>query len=290
MGVYGEIVNVAPILLRARVMAAVEGGHDDCRTLRHAAHPPGPLIGLEWHSVMAVSFGLRMGADRCGLLHPAPHLSQGTFPFFKARILMLIPMSTVLGYQALVEGLAGLRTIEALRLRTDAQPNEPGCITPDTNSLCVRRAKGQFLPAAGRRMAQRSQSGGEMPRLAGGGETPPAPPAAEKAIIYQRANTEPNIKIAFLIQITETSKHNVHDRSNASQRRTAAEQNRLGRELSDSYRDLEALDTYSLVIALRFASSVMACGFKSDGLYRLSIIWSAVNRVSDAYLHLTIIT
>jgi hypothetical protein len=62
-----------------------------------------------------------------------------------ARILMLNPMSTVLGYQALVEALAGLRTIEALRLRMDAQPNEPGWITPDAKSLYVRRAKGQEL-------------------------------------------------------------------------------------------------------------------------------------------------
>lgn len=51
--------------------------------------------------------------------------------------------SEVLGWQALFEAMTGLRTCEALRLRTDAAPYEPGWITPDGKSLCVRRAKGQ---------------------------------------------------------------------------------------------------------------------------------------------------
>jgi integrase len=51
--------------------------------------------------------------------------------------------SAVLGWQTLAEGLTGLRTCEALGLRTDAPPYEPGWITPDGKSLCVRRAKGQ---------------------------------------------------------------------------------------------------------------------------------------------------
>lgn len=60
-----------------------------------------------------------------------------------ARLLMLSPASVVLGFQLLVEGLTGLRTIEALALRRNAGPNEPGWTTPDGKSLCVRRAKGQ---------------------------------------------------------------------------------------------------------------------------------------------------
>ena len=51
--------------------------------------------------------------------------------------------SEVLGWQALVEAMTGLRTCEALQLRADAEPYEPGWITPDGKSLCVRRAKGQ---------------------------------------------------------------------------------------------------------------------------------------------------
>lgn len=51
--------------------------------------------------------------------------------------------SEVLGWQALFEGNMGLRTIETLGLRVDAAPYEPGWITPDGKSLCVRRAKGQ---------------------------------------------------------------------------------------------------------------------------------------------------
>jgi len=49
----------------------------------------------------------------------------------------------VLGWQALVEAYTGLRTGEALTLRTDAQPHKPGWITPDGKSLCVWRSKGQ---------------------------------------------------------------------------------------------------------------------------------------------------
>ena len=51
--------------------------------------------------------------------------------------------SEVLGWQALFEGNMGLRTIETLGLRVDAAPYEPGWITLDGKSLCVRRAKGQ---------------------------------------------------------------------------------------------------------------------------------------------------
>ena len=49
----------------------------------------------------------------------------------------------VLAWQALLEAMTGLRTCEALQLRADAAPYEPGWITPDGKSLCVRRAKGQ---------------------------------------------------------------------------------------------------------------------------------------------------
>ena len=51
--------------------------------------------------------------------------------------------SAVLGWQSLIEGLTGLRTCEALLLRTDAGPYEPGWVTEDGKSLCVRRAKKQ---------------------------------------------------------------------------------------------------------------------------------------------------
>jgi hypothetical protein len=61
------------------------------------------------------------------------------------------PRSEVLGWQMLFEGNIGLRTAEALRLRVDAAPYEPGWITDDGKSLYVRRCKGQegvnpFLP------------------------------------------------------------------------------------------------------------------------------------------------
>ena len=48
-----------------------------------------------------------------------------------------------LGWQMMFEAFTGLRTCEALRMRTDAQPYEPGWITKDGKSLCVRRAKNQ---------------------------------------------------------------------------------------------------------------------------------------------------
>ena len=49
--------------------------------------------------------------------------------------------SVVLGFQTLIEWLTGLRTAEAILLRTDAQPNEPGY--DDGKYLCVRRVKKQ---------------------------------------------------------------------------------------------------------------------------------------------------
>jgi integrase len=51
--------------------------------------------------------------------------------------------SFVLGFQYIFEGMSGLRTCEVLRLRTDAAPYEPGWVTPDGKTLCVRRGKGQ---------------------------------------------------------------------------------------------------------------------------------------------------
>ena len=49
--------------------------------------------------------------------------------------------SETLGWQLLVEGLTGLRTEETVTLRMDARTDEPGGLTPDGGSLCVRRAK-----------------------------------------------------------------------------------------------------------------------------------------------------
>lgn len=43
--------------------------------------------------------------------------------------------SAVLGWQTLIEGLTGLRTCEALRLRTDAKPHEPGWIGVESKHL-----------------------------------------------------------------------------------------------------------------------------------------------------------
>ena len=51
------------------------------------------------------------------------------------------PRSEALGWQALFEALTGLRTNEALSLRMDARPDEPGGLTEDGRSLCVRRSK-----------------------------------------------------------------------------------------------------------------------------------------------------
>jgi integrase len=53
------------------------------------------------------------------------------------------PHRAPLGWQMLVEAATGLRTCEALALRTDAKPYTPGWITPDGQSLCVRRSKNQ---------------------------------------------------------------------------------------------------------------------------------------------------
>ncbi len=58
-----------------------------------------------------------------------------------ARLLFADLRSETLGWQALFEALTGLRTNEALALRMDARPDEPGGLTSDGGSLCVRRSK-----------------------------------------------------------------------------------------------------------------------------------------------------
>lgn len=58
-----------------------------------------------------------------------------------ARLLFADRRSESLAWQALFEALTGLRTNETLALRRDATPNEPGWITEDGGSLCVRRSK-----------------------------------------------------------------------------------------------------------------------------------------------------
>ena len=62
---------------------------------------------------------------------------------YVAGLMMSQPRGVALGFQALIEGMTGLRTNEVLQLRTDAAPYEPGWITPDGKSLYVRRSKGQ---------------------------------------------------------------------------------------------------------------------------------------------------
>ena len=74
----------------------------------------------------------------------ATHLHQIAGELFSRKA-----CSQVLGWQMLVEACTGLRTCEALQLRWDAKPYEPGWITPDGKSLCVRRAKGQHMVGAG---------------------------------------------------------------------------------------------------------------------------------------------
>jgi integrase len=59
------------------------------------------------------------------------------------ELMFASPRSDTLGWQMLIEAATGLRTIEALQLRSDAKPYEPGWITQDGKSLCVRRAKNQ---------------------------------------------------------------------------------------------------------------------------------------------------
>ena len=60
-----------------------------------------------------------------------------------ASLLFADIRAETLGWQMMFEAFSGLRTCEALVMRTDAQPYEPGWITADGKSLCVRRAKGQ---------------------------------------------------------------------------------------------------------------------------------------------------
>jgi hypothetical protein len=58
-----------------------------------------------------------------------------------AALLFRDQRSETLGWQALLEGMTSLRTNEALVLRMDARPDEPGGLTEDGKSLCVRRSK-----------------------------------------------------------------------------------------------------------------------------------------------------
>jgi integrase len=58
-----------------------------------------------------------------------------------ARLLFADKRSETIGWQALFEALTGLRTNEALGMRMDARPDEPGGLTADGGSLCVRRSK-----------------------------------------------------------------------------------------------------------------------------------------------------
>jgi hypothetical protein len=60
-----------------------------------------------------------------------------------ASLLFADIRAETLGWQMIFEAFTGLRTCEALQMRMDAQPYEPGWITNDGKSLCVRRAKGQ---------------------------------------------------------------------------------------------------------------------------------------------------
>ncbi|MEY4199472.1 MAG: hypothetical protein RLZZ265_1212 [Verrucomicrobiota bacterium] len=58
-----------------------------------------------------------------------------------AQLLFSNPRSEVLGWQLLFEANIGLRSGEALSLCMDARADEPGGLTKDGQSLCVRRSK-----------------------------------------------------------------------------------------------------------------------------------------------------
>jgi hypothetical protein len=60
-----------------------------------------------------------------------------------AELMFASLRSDTLGWQLLIEAATGLRTVEALKLRMDAKPYQPGWITPDGKSLYVWRAKNQ---------------------------------------------------------------------------------------------------------------------------------------------------
>ena len=60
-----------------------------------------------------------------------------------AELLFCSIRSETLGWQMMFEAFTGVRTCEALQMRTDAKPYEPGWITADGKSLCVRRVKNQ---------------------------------------------------------------------------------------------------------------------------------------------------
>jgi integrase len=70
-----------------------------------------------------------------------PHDSEALHEI--ASLMFSDRRAETLGWQMMFEAFTGLRTCEALRMRTDAQPFEPGWITKDGKSLCVRRAKNQ---------------------------------------------------------------------------------------------------------------------------------------------------
>ena len=59
------------------------------------------------------------------------------------ELMFATPRSDTLGWQILFEAATGVRTVEALKWRTDAKPYQPGWITPDGKSLSVWRAKNQ---------------------------------------------------------------------------------------------------------------------------------------------------
>jgi integrase len=58
-----------------------------------------------------------------------------------AEKLFEVPQSEVLGWQALFEGMTGLRTCEILNWKITRRGDIPGGLTQDRGSLCVRRAK-----------------------------------------------------------------------------------------------------------------------------------------------------
>jgi hypothetical protein len=60
-----------------------------------------------------------------------------------AELMFASLRSDALGWQLLIEAATGLRTIEALQLRTDAKPYTAGWITADGKSMYVHRVKNQ---------------------------------------------------------------------------------------------------------------------------------------------------
>lgn len=82
-------------------------------------------------------FYSKKGAKHCREFAP-----ESTNEFHEVTgVLMSNRRSETLGWQLLFEGMTGLRCEETVQLRTDAQPGQPGSLTPDGGSLRIEPAE-----------------------------------------------------------------------------------------------------------------------------------------------------